>query len=130
MEEASIERRKTVTMPQQDFEQMLERAAERGARHALHEVGLDGEDAAHDIRELRNLLDAFNEAKKTAGLTIIKMVVTGLVMAIPVSYTHLDVYKRQGYFFFVFFSSFFICTITFNTYSDISRRISIIRTSS
>ena len=69
-------------MPQADFEQMLERAAERGARHALHEVGLDGEDAAHDIRELRNLLDAFNEAKKTAGLTIIKMVVTGLVMAI------------------------------------------------
>jgi hypothetical protein len=82
MEDTSIERRKTVTMPQADFEQMLERAAERGARHALHEVGLDGADAAHDIRELRNLLDAFNEAKKTAGLTIIKMVVTGLVMAI------------------------------------------------
>lgn len=82
MEDASIERRKTVTMPQADFEQMLERAAEKGARHALHGVGLDGEDAAHDIRELRNLLDAFNEAKKTAGLTIIKMVVTGLVMAI------------------------------------------------
>ncbi len=81
MEDASIERRKTVTMLQQDFEQMLERAAERGARHALHGVGLDGEDAAHDIRELRNLLDAFNEAKKTAGLTIIKMLVTGLVMA-------------------------------------------------
>jgi hypothetical protein len=31
---------------------------------------------------IRNLLDAFNEAKKTAGLTIIKMVVTGLVMAV------------------------------------------------
>ncbi len=82
MENLPIERRKTVTMPQADFEQMLERAAEKGARHALHGVGLDGEDAAHDIRELRNLLDAFNEAKKTAGLTIIKMVVTGLVMAI------------------------------------------------
>jgi len=82
MEDTSIERRKTVTMPQADFEQMLERAAEKGARHALHGVGLDGEDAAQDIRELRNLLDAFNEAKKTAGLTIIKMVVTGLVMAI------------------------------------------------
>jgi predicted amidohydrolase YtcJ len=82
METNQTERRKMVTMPQDDFEQMLERAAERGARHALHEVGLDGEDAAHDIRELRNLLDAFNEAKKTAGLTIIKMVVTGLVMAI------------------------------------------------
>ena len=82
MDANQTERRKMVTMPHDDFEQMLERAAERGARHALHEVGLDGEDAAHDIRELRSLLDAFNEAKKTAGLTIIKMVVTGLVMAI------------------------------------------------
>jgi hypothetical protein len=82
MEDTSTERRKTVTMPQADFEQMLERAAEKGARHALHEVGLDGDDAAHDIRELRNLLDAFNEAKKTAGLTIVKMLVTGLVLAL------------------------------------------------
>ena len=82
MDATQTERRKMVTMPHEDFEQMLERAAEKGARHALHGVGLDGEDAAHDLRELRNLLDAFNEAKKTAGLTIIKMVVTGLVMAI------------------------------------------------
>ncbi len=82
MEANQTERRKMVTMPHDDFEQMLERAAERGARHALHEVGLDGEDAAHDIRELRNLLDAFNEAKKTAGLTIVKMLVTGLVLAL------------------------------------------------
>ena len=82
MDGAQIERRKMVTLPQEDFEESLERAAERGARHALHEVGLDGEDAAHDIRELRNLLDAFNEAKKTAGLTIIKMMVTGFVMVL------------------------------------------------
>lgn len=77
-----VERRKSVTIPQEEFEVLLERAAERGAKNALHGVGLDGEDAAHDIRELRNLLDAFNEAKKTAGLTIIKMLVTGLVMAL------------------------------------------------
>ena len=77
-----VERRKSVTIPQEEFEDLLERAAERGARHALIGVGLDGEDAAHDIRELRNLLDAFNEAKKTAGLTIIRMLVTGLVMAL------------------------------------------------
>ena len=82
METTQGERRRMVTLPQEEFEAMLERAAERGARHALHEVGLDGEDAAHDIRELRNLLDAFNEAKKTAGLTIIKMMVTGLVLAL------------------------------------------------
>ncbi len=82
MDTTQMERRKMVTIPQEEFEAMLERAAERGARHALHEVGLDGEDAAHDIRELRNLLDAFNEAKKTAGLTIIKMMVTGFVMVL------------------------------------------------
>jgi ATP-dependent Clp protease ATP-binding subunit ClpA len=46
-----MERRKMVTIPQEEFEAMLERAAERGARAALHGVGLDGEDAAHDIRE-------------------------------------------------------------------------------
>ena len=77
-----VERRKSVTIPQEEFEVLLERAAERGAKNALHGVGLDGEDAAHDIRELRDLLDAFNEAKKTAGLTIIKMLITGLVMAL------------------------------------------------
>jgi len=82
MDSTQTERRKMVTIPQDELEAMLERAAERGARHALAEVGLDGEDAAHDIRELRNLLDAFNEAKKTAGLTIVKMLVTGFVLAL------------------------------------------------
>jgi hypothetical protein len=82
MDATPMERRKMVTIPQEEFEAMLERAAERGARAALHGVGLDGEDAAHDIRELRNLLDAFNEAKRTAGITLVKMIVTGLVLAL------------------------------------------------
>jgi hypothetical protein len=56
--------------------------AELGARQALSEVGLEGPQAASDIRELRGLLDAFNDAKRTAGLTIIKMLITGLVMAL------------------------------------------------
>ena len=81
-QQAPHDRRKTVTIPSADLDELLERAAERGARTALATVGLDGSDAAHDIRELRNLLDAFSEAKKTAGLTIIKMLVTGLVMAL------------------------------------------------
>lgn len=82
MDATQVERRKMVTLPQDEFEAILERAAELGARHALADVGLDGPEAAHDIRELRGLLDAFNEAKKTAGLTIVKMLVTGLVMAL------------------------------------------------
>ena len=82
MESTQTARRKMVSIPQEEFEAILERAAERGARHALSDVCLDGPEAAHDIRELRGLLDAFNEAKKTAGLTIVKMLVTGLVMAL------------------------------------------------
>ena len=73
-----------VVMPRDEFEELLERAAERGARYALADVGLDGPEAAHDIRELRGLLDAFNEAKKTAVLTIVKILVTGMVMALLV----------------------------------------------
>ncbi len=65
----------------EDFE-LLDRAAERGARRALADVGLDGDDAAHDIRELRGLLDAFNSAKHTAWQTVIKMVTTGFLLAL------------------------------------------------
>ena len=82
MTEPLIERRRSVTIPQDELERLLECAAAKGAKSALHSVGLDGEDAAHDIRELRNLLDAFNEAKRTAGITIVKMMVTGLVLAV------------------------------------------------
>ena len=66
----------------EDFDDLLERAAERGAKRALADVGLDGNDAAHDIRELRGLLDAFNTAKHTAWQTVIKMVTTGFLLAL------------------------------------------------
>ena len=61
---------------------MLGRAAERGARRALADVGLDGEDAASDIRELRSLLEAFNTAKHTAWQTLIRITTTGLILAL------------------------------------------------
>jgi hypothetical protein len=71
-----------VVMPQDEFEQLLEQAAARGAKRALADVGLEGEDAAHDIRELRDLLDAFNTAKRTAWQTVIKIITTGFVLAL------------------------------------------------
>ena len=82
MDSTPMERRKMVTIPQEEFEAMLELAAERGARHALADVGLDGPEAAHDIRELRGLLDAFNSAKHTAWQTVIKMVTTCFLLAL------------------------------------------------
>lgn len=71
-----------VVMPREEFEKLLEQAAERGARRALADVGLDGEDAEHDIRELRGLLEAFNTAKHTAWQTLIRITTTGLILAL------------------------------------------------
>ncbi len=71
-----------VSMPFDDFEQLIEDAAERGAKRAMSDVGLDGEDAAADIRELRGLLDAFNTAKQTALQTVVKMITTGFVLTL------------------------------------------------
>lgn len=82
METTQTERRRMVTVPQEEFASMLEQAAQKGALQALHEVGLDGEDAAQDIRALRNLLDAWREARVTAWRTIVKAVTTGLLLAL------------------------------------------------
>lgn len=71
-----------VSMPFEEFEQLLEKSAELGAKRAMADVGLDGEDAAADIRELRGLLDAFNTAKQTAWQTVVKIVTTGFVLAL------------------------------------------------
>lgn len=71
-----------VVMPRDELERLLEQAAERGAKRALTDVGLDGDDAAHDIRDLRGLLDAYNTAKHTAWQTVIKMITTGFLLAL------------------------------------------------
>lgn len=71
-----------IVMPEAEFEQLLERAAETGARRALHEVGLDGNDAADDIRDLRSLLGCMRLAKRTAVQTVVRLITTGILLAL------------------------------------------------
>jgi hypothetical protein len=71
-----------VSMPPDEFEALLARAAERGAKRALANLGLEGDDAAHDIRELRGLLDAFNTAKHAAWQTAVQLLTTGFLLAL------------------------------------------------
>lgn len=71
-----------VSMPKHEFEELLQHVVERGARAALHGVGLEGENAAADIHELRSLLEAFNIAKRTAAQTVVKMLTMGFVVAL------------------------------------------------
>ena len=71
-----------VRMPEDEFEAMLARAAERGALCALADMGLDGPEAAIDIRDLRTLLESLRIARRTAWQTIIRMLTTGLLLAL------------------------------------------------
>ena len=71
-----------VRMPEEDFEAILARAAEKGARKALADVGLEGPEAAFDIRDLRTLLASLRMARRTAWQTIVRLVTTGLLLAL------------------------------------------------
>lgn len=51
-------------MPDAEFEAILTHAAEEGAKRALADVGLNGEEAALDIRDLRSLLDCIRLARR------------------------------------------------------------------
>jgi hypothetical protein len=66
----------------EDFDEMLDRAAERGAERCLAHLGLENGHAAKDIRELRDLLEAWRDARRTAWQTTIKLITTGILAAL------------------------------------------------
>lgn len=69
-------------LSEHEFEAMLARAAEEGAKRALADVGLDGHEAALDIRDLRSLLDCIQLVRRTAMQTAVRMITTGLMLAL------------------------------------------------
>jgi hypothetical protein len=71
-----------VRMPEEEFEELLALAAERGAKRALADVGLVDEQAADDVRDLRYLLGAVRMAKRTAWQTVVRLITTGLILAL------------------------------------------------
>jgi 2-iminoacetate synthase ThiH len=60
-------------MAPEELEAMLDRAAKKGASEALRSLGLHDEDAANDLRDMRNLLDAWRMTKKSIWSTTVKM---------------------------------------------------------
>lgn len=68
----------------EDFDELLAHAAERGAERVLSHLGLENGHAARDIRELRDLLEAWREARHTAWQTFVKVLTTGLLAALLV----------------------------------------------
>ena len=74
----------TIQLRMEDFDDLLEQAAERGAERCLAHLGLENGHAARDIRELRDLLDAWRDARHTVWQTAIKVITTGLLAAFVV----------------------------------------------
>ena len=54
----------------EELEDMLDRAAKRGATAALREVGLHDDDARKDIIEMRNLLETWRDTRRGVWSTI------------------------------------------------------------
>ena len=73
-----------LSMRQEDLDDLLTRAAERGAERCLAHLGLENGHAARDIRELRDLLDAWRDARHTAWQTVIKVATTGILASLLV----------------------------------------------
>ncbi len=64
------------------IEQMIARAAKQGAREALESIGLHDENAGDDMKELRNLLDAWRSTKRTVWSQVVKAMTMAVLGAI------------------------------------------------
>lgn len=62
-------------MTEDNLQGLLEQTSESGARRALARLGLDDSHAAKDMGELRELLSAWRDAKRSAGRAAIGWVV-------------------------------------------------------
>lgn len=65
-----------------EIEEMLELAAEKGARRALERVGLHDDDAGRDITDLRTLIDGWRQTKTTVAQAVTKWITMGILGAL------------------------------------------------
>lgn len=73
-----------ISMRSDDLDELLTRAAERGAERCLGHLGLENGSAAKDIRDLRDLLEAWRDARRTAWRTAIRVITTGVLAVLLV----------------------------------------------
>lgn len=73
-----------LSMRREDLDELLTSAAERGAKRCLAKLGLENGHAARDIRELRDLLEAWRDARRTVWQTTVRLITTGVLTALLV----------------------------------------------
>ena len=68
-----------VKLSPEELEDMLDNAARRGAKEALRSIGLLDDDAQKDIIEMRSLLEAWRDTRKSFWSTVVKLTTVALL---------------------------------------------------
>ena len=68
-----------VNLSPEELEDMLDRAARRGAKEALRSIGLLYDSAQKDITEMRSLLEAWRDTRKSVWSTVTRLVTVCLL---------------------------------------------------
>jgi hypothetical protein len=74
-----------INISEEQLEVILDRAAKRGAKEALSELGLQDDQAQKDIHEMRSLLDAYRDTKKSIWTTFIKLATVAILSFVAAS---------------------------------------------
>jgi len=68
-----------IKLTHDELEEMLDRAARRGAKEALRSIGLLDDDAHKDITEMRSLLEAWRDTRKSIWTTVTRLVTVAVL---------------------------------------------------
>jgi 2-iminoacetate synthase ThiH len=75
----------SINLTPEELEAMLDRAARRGAREALKSLGLNDDGAHKDLHEMRTLLEAYRDTKKSIWSTVVRITTVALLSFIAAS---------------------------------------------
>ena len=67
------------TITNEELEAMLDRAARKGAKEALASIGLLDDSAQKDIIEMRSLLEAWRDTRKSIWNTVTKVITVSIL---------------------------------------------------
>ncbi len=68
-----------IKLSPEELEEMLDNAARRGAKEALRSIGLLDDDAQKDIIEMRSLLEAWRDTRRSIWSTVVKIATVGVL---------------------------------------------------
>ena len=71
-----------ITITYDELEEMLDRAARKGAKEALRSIGLLDDSAQKDIVEMRSLLEAWRDTRRSIWTTVIRIGTSAILVFI------------------------------------------------